>query len=322
MKKMLLVPILLVAALTFSLIAHAQDYPTKPIRVIVAYPPGGSVDAMARLVAEKLRAKWGQPVIVDNRPGAAGNIGSEAVFRAAPDGYTLLFVAPQPLVINKSLYPKLSYDPDAFVPVSLVSSIPHVLIVHPKVPANDVRQLIGYAKANPDRLNYASSGGAGSTSHLAAELFKSMSDVRIVHVPYKGTAPALSDLVGGQVQMTFMELDSVFQHIRAGTVRALAVGSEKRNPFLPDIPTMSEVLPGFVSATWRGMVAPPGTPPAIASKLSAAVAEALKEPQVAKWLVEMSVDAIGSTPAQMDAFMKRERERWGTVIRATGTTAE
>ena len=314
--------ILLAAALAISLAAHAQDYPNKPVKIIVPTPPGGGPDVLARVVADKLWEKWGQAVIVENRGGAAGNIGMEVASKAAPDGYMLVFTPQPALVINKSLYTRLGYDPDAFEPISVVTAVPMVLVVHPKVAVQTVQQLIAYAKANPDRLNYAS-GGSGSTPHLAGELFKSRTGVRIVHVPYKGNAPAVGDLLGGQVDMMMLDLGSVLPHARAGKLRALAVLTEKRNPALPDVPAMSEVLPGFVVSPWWGMVAPPKTPAAITEKVSAAVAEVLKLPDVAKRLTEMGyLDAVGSTPAEMAQFLKVERERWGSLIRAIGAKAD
>jgi tripartite-type tricarboxylate transporter receptor subunit TctC len=233
----------------------------------------------------------------------------------------LLLTPPPPLVINKSLYAKLSFNPDAFVPVSLISSSPNVLLIHPRVGVETIKQLIEFAKANPGRLNYASPGN-GSTTHLSAELFKLMARVSAVHVPYKGTGPAIADLLGGQVDMMFVEMGAAVAHIRSRKVRALAVGSEKRNPSLPDVPTVSEVLPGFVSMTSSNIVAPPNTPAAIVNKLSAAIGEIMRQPDVTNRLRETSTSAIGSTPAELGQFLKQENERWGGVIRATGTKLE
>jgi tripartite-type tricarboxylate transporter receptor subunit TctC len=260
-------------------------------------------------------------VIVDDRAGAAGNIGAEEAIKSAPDGYTLLFSYPAPLVVNKTLYKKLSYDPDSFVPISLVAIVPLVLAVNPNLAVANVQQLIAFAKTHPNQLNYASQG-YGTTGHLAGELFKSMAAVDIIHVPYKGSAPALTDLLGGQVQIMFVELSTVLSQIKAGKLRALAVGSERRNQFLPDVPAMAEALPGFEASTWFGMVAPPGTPAEIVAKLSSAVSEALHEPDVAKRFVDISANAVGDTPAEMAVFLLQERERWGKVIRATGASAE
>ena len=305
------------AALALSVSAHAQDYPAKQINIIVPFAPGGGVDIMARELGERLREKWSQPVLVDNRSGAGGNLGAEAVFRAEPDGYTLLVTAPGPLVINKALYPKLGYDPDAFAPVSVIGTVPNVLVVHPKVTANSVPELIALAKANPDRLNYASQG-AGTTAHLTAELFKSMAGVKIVHVPYRGNTPALTDLLAGQVEIMFVPLATALEFIRDGKVKALGIASEKRTTLLPEVPTIAETLPGFISTVWFGVVAPPNTPPAVTQKLSAAIAEALKQPATAKRMAALTIEPVGSTPAEMAAFMREEVERWGNVVRSTG----
>lgn len=322
-RKIMLGRTLLAGAMAFALSVQAQEqgYPGSPIKIVVPAAPGATTDALARIIADQLQRKWGQPVIVDNRAGAAGNIGAEYAIKANPDGYTLLFSYPAPLVVNKSLYPRLAHDPDAFGPVSLVGTAPLVLAMRPDGVANSVQQLIAFAKANPNRLNYASQGN-GTTGHLAAEMFKSLAGVMIVHVPYKSSAPAQTALLSGQVDMMFVELSSVLPQLSAGKLRALAVGGERRSPLLPEIPAMSEVLPGFVALTWFGMVAPPRTPAAIVNKLSAAIAQALQQPDVAKRLLGMSVDAIGSTPAEMALFLREERERWGKVIRATGATAE
>lgn len=312
--------LLVAAALGLVQAVHAQDYPVKPIKLIVPNPPGGGNDFAARVVADKFREKWALPVVVENRAGASGSIGAEAVSKAAPDGYTLLVTAPASLVINKTLYARLPYDPDAFVPVSVILAGPGVLIVHPGVPAASVQQLIAYGKANPGKLTYASQGN-GTIAHLAGALFELMSGVKAVHVPYKGSAPAMSDLLGGQVSMSFGELSPALAHIRSGKLRVLAVGSEKRNPLLQGVPSMSEVLPGFAFSYWIGMVAPAGTPAPIANKLSAAVAE-LRHPEAARRLLEMSLEPVGGTPAEMASFMKEETQRWGSVIRQTGIKGE
>lgn len=319
--KTMFVRILLATAMAFALPVRAQDYPGKPIKIVVPYSPGGGTDIVARLLAEKLQGKWGHAVIVDNRPGAGGNLGAGAVSAAAPDGYTILFTAQGPLVVNKSIYAKLTYDPDAFVPVSLVTVAYSVLLVNPKMSANSVQQLIAFAKANPGRLNYASQG-IGTAAHLIAELFKSMAGVSIVHIPYKGTGPALTDLVAGQVDMMFGELAAADPYIRSDKLRALAVSSEKRNPSLPNVPTMSEALPGFVVTSWWAIVAPPGTPSAIANSLSSAIAESLKQPDFARRLVDLSMVATGSSPAELGLFIKQESKRWGEVIRAAGVQAQ
>src|SRR5882672_1390424 len=267
---------LLLATLLASLPLHAQDWPAKAVRIVVPFPAGGSADLLPRVVAEKLTEKWGQPVIVDNRPGAAGNIGADAVFRAEPDGYTLMSSPPPPLVINRLLYPKLSYDAAQFVPITVIGAIPNVLLVHPNVGANSVEELIALAKANPGKLNYASQGG-GTTSHLTAELFKSMAGgLQMAHIPYKGTAPALTDLLAGQVDMMCDNLGVSLPHVRSGKLKALGVGSPKRVAALPDIPSLAETLPGFEAQAWFGVVGPPKTSAAIAEKVGFSIRDILK----------------------------------------------
>jgi tripartite-type tricarboxylate transporter receptor subunit TctC len=307
------------AVCALALPAHAQAqtqaYPARAIRIIVPFPAGGTADLLPRIVAEKLSSRWGQPVIVDNRAGAAGNIGAEMVYNAEPDGYTLLSAPPPPLVINPSLYPKLAFDPTKFVPVSVMASVPNVMLVHPKVPATNVRELIAWAKVQPDRLLY-SSQGSGTTSHLTTEMFKSAAGgLSATHVPYKGTAPALAALLAGEVNLMFDNLGVSLQHVRAGRVKALAVCGEKRVASLPEVPVMAEIYPGFVAVAWFGVAAPPKTPVAIADKISGAISDALKLPDVVKRLVELSAEPVGSTPAKMVAFMQEDAARWRTVIR-------
>jgi tripartite-type tricarboxylate transporter receptor subunit TctC len=300
----------------------AQEWPTKTVRIIVPFPAGGSADLLPRYIGESLQKQWGQPVIVDNRPGAAGNIGAAAVFQAEPDGYTLLSAPPPPLVINRLLYPKLAYDSTQFVPMSVIAAIPNVLLVHPKVTANSVAELIALAKASPGKLNYASQG-SGATSHLTAELFKSMAGgLNITHVPYKGTAPALTDLLGGQVDMMFDNLGVSLPHVKSGKLRALAVASPRRFRTLPDVPALNETLTGFESVAWFGIVGPPKTPAAIAQKVAIGVETALRNPDVLRRLSELSADPLGMSPAETAAFMKQETERWGAVIRAAGVKLE
>ncbi len=303
-----------------STTTFAQDYPVKPVKFVVPYAPGGTGDLLARIFAEKMQARLGQPFIVENRAGANGNIGMESVSRAPGDGYTVLFTPSEPLVINRTLYAPLSFDADGFVPISVLASTPLVLLVHPKVGVDNVAQLIAFAKANPERLNY-SSQGKGSTAHLTAELFGSMAGVKLVHIPYQGGGPALAALLAGQVDMMFVVLSSALPHIRTGKVKVLAVGSEQRNAALPEVPAMSSVLPGFASSNWFGMVAPAGTPQAIAARLSAVGVEILKQPDVAKRLFDLSLDTIGSAPADMGLTLKQDTERWARVIRITGAAS-
>jgi tripartite-type tricarboxylate transporter receptor subunit TctC len=306
--------------------AWAQDpapgYPGRPVRIIVPFPAGGAADALPRIVGEKLAARWGQPVVVENRAGASGTIGAEAVARAEPDGYTLLATPSAPLVINPGLYLKLPYDPTQFVPVTVMAAIPSVLLVNAKVPANTLQEFVAFVRANPDRLNYASQGTT-TLSFLTTEMFKTAAgSLRITHVPYKGTAPGLAALLAGEVEMMFDNLGVTVQHVRAGKLKALAVGSGRRAPSLPEVPAMAEFYPGFVSIAWFSVSAPPKTPAAIAGKLSAAIAEILRQPDVAKRLEALSAEPIGSTPAAMAALMKEDAERWRGVIRAAGLKPE
>lgn len=313
----------LAGALIFSatISAQAQDYPTKPIRIVVPFAPGGAADRVARLLGEKLQARWGQVVTVENRAGAGGNIGAEMVFRAPPDGYTLLLTPAGVLVINKSLYGKLNFEPEAFVPISAIVNSFTVLSVHPKVAANDMPELLRLARANPGKLNYATPG-SGSTSHLGTELMKTLANVQIVHVPYKGNGPALNDLLGGQVDLMLVELSSALPHIKSGRLRALAIGGDKRSDLLPGVPALAESVPGFAMAGFSSLVAPPGTPPAIVASLVTAVREIVSQPDVIKRFNDMSLAPVGNTPAEMAVLMKQETERWAKVIRDTGAKAE
>ena len=322
MKNLLM---LALTGLLLSALARAQEpaYPIRPIRVIVPFPAGGAADALPRIVGERLAAKWGQPVVVENRVGASGSIGAETVWRAEPDGYTLLATPPAPLVINPSLYTKLAYDPAQLVPVSVIAAIPSVLLVNAeKIRASTLQEFVALVRDNPDRFNYASQGTT-TVSFLTTEMFKAAAGgLRITHVPYKGTAPGLAALLAGEVEVMFDNLGVTVQHVRSGRLRALGVGSEKRVAALPDVPAMAEFYPGFVSVAWFSVSAPPKTPAAIAERLSRAIAEALKEPQVEKRLADLSAEPIGSTPAAMAALMKEDTERWRQVIRAAGVKAE
>jgi len=313
---MSLLRLLFVSLVSFA--AVAQEWPAKTVRIIVPFPAGGSADLLPRIVGEKLAERWGQPVIVENRPGAAGNIGADLVFKAEPDGYTLLSAPPPPLVINRLLYPKLSYDSTQFVPMTVIAAIPNVLLVHPKLGVNSVAELISLAKNDPGKLNYASQG-SGTTSHLTAELFKSMAGgLQITHVPYKGSAPALADLLGGQVDMMCDNLGVSLPHVKSGKLKALAVASRKRFPGLPEVPALAETLPGFESQAWFGIVGPPKTPGPIADKVSFSVMEVLKLPDVQKRLADLSAEPMGLGPGESAAFMRQETERWGAVIRSAG----
>jgi len=314
------------AALAFLLAAPnttlAQDrYPSRPIKLIVPYAAGGLADLLARMVGEKLAAKWGQPVIVEARPGASGNIGAEAVARAEPDGYTLLVTPPPPLAINQSLFSRLGYDPNAFVPLCLVATIPNILVINPNVPASNIHELVAFAKANPDKLSYASTG-SGGTPHLTAEMLKVRAGLRIMHVPYKGNPPAFTDLIGGHVDMMFANLGDSLPHFKSNKLKVLGVGSRTRLAELPDVPAISEAFPGFVSDTWYAVVAPPKTPAAIAAQLSTAINESLKLPDVASRLRDLSAAAGGGSPTETAAFISEETRRWREVIVAAGIKSE
>jgi len=295
--------------------ALAQEaYPTRAITIVVPFPPGGAADALPRLLADRLTATLGQPIVIQNKAGATGNIGAESVANAKPDGYTLLSSPPPPLVINQSLFPQLGFDPARFVPITVLAGAPNVLVAHPKLRANSADELIALAKAQPGALNYASTG-AGGTPHLSAEWFKSHAGVQITHVPYKGN-PAYTALMAGEVDIMFMNLADALPHLRSGRLKALAAAGASRTAALPDTPALAETIPGFVSTTWYAVVAPPGTPNAIADKLSAAFNEALQRPEVARRLAELNFETIGGSPVRTAAFFKEEAQRWGQVIRA------
>lgn len=293
------------------------NYPSRAINFIVPLPAGGGPDLVTRIVADRLSAKWGQPVVVENRPGFVLNLGAQAVASAPPDGHTLLSTPPGPLVTNQYFYSNIGFDPRAFVPVSIMVQLPFVLVAHPKVPVSTLPELIAYAKANPSKLNFPSPG-IGSPPHLFGEMLKTQADIRLVHVPYKGLEPALNDLLGGHIELMFHELSSTLEHIKAGKLKALGAGSETRLPELPDVPTISEVLPGFVATTWFAVVAPPKTPPEVAAKLSHAIAEAIRLPEVAERLRGFSYRPVGMSPAETAAFLKHETDRWREVIVAAG----
>jgi tripartite-type tricarboxylate transporter receptor subunit TctC len=301
--------------------APAQDYPSRPVKIIVPFPAGGTADVMPRIFAEWLSRKWGQPVIVENRTGAAGNIGAEAAFKSEPDGYTLLSAPPPPLVINHNLYPKLGFDPTEFIPIIIMGRVPNALVVNPKVAANTVAGLIAFAKANPGKLTSATQGN-GTTSHLTSELFQLMAQVKVQHIPYRGSAPALTDLVAGSVDIMFDNLGVSLALVKAGQLKFLAVATPKRMASLPDVPTMAETLAGFESAAWFAVVAPPKTPPAIVSKINADMNEALRQGEVVARLGQLSAEPIGGTPQATAAYMREEVTRWHNVIKSAGVKLE
>jgi len=303
--------------------AWAQGYPARPIRIVVPFPAGGATDILAREAAQKLTEVWGQPVIVDNRPGAGGNIGSELVARAAPDGYTLEMGTVGTHAINASLYAKMPYDHVRdFAPVILVASVPNVLVVNPALPVNSVQELIAYAKANPGKLNFASSG-SGTSIHLSGELFKVMAGVQMTHIPYKGSAPALQDLIGGQVQLMFDNLPPSLPQIKGGKLRALAVTSAVRAPALPDVPTVAEAgLPGFEASSWFGILAPAGTPPEIIAKLNAEIAKWLASPEAKEKMLALGANAAGGSPEDFARHIAAETAKWQKVVKASGAKVD
>jgi tripartite-type tricarboxylate transporter receptor subunit TctC len=313
--------LLLVAGLV-HLTAQAQEWPAKPVRFVVPFPPGGAADALPRIFAEKLGEKWKQPFVIENRAGATGTIGAELVYRAEPDGYTFLATPPSTLVLNPSLYARLPYDATQFVPVAVMAEIPSVMLVHPKVPAATVQEFVALARANPGRLNYASQGTT-SVSFLTTEWFMALAGgLKITQVPYKGTGPGLAALLAGEVELMFDNLGTSLQHVRGGRLKALAVCGEKRVGSLPDVPAMTEIYPGFVSFAWFGIVAPPRTPPAIATKLSEAILQILGMPDVRERLGRLSAEPVGLGPAEMREFMKRDAARWREAMRIAGLKAQ
>jgi tripartite-type tricarboxylate transporter receptor subunit TctC len=303
--------------------AAADAYPSKPIRFVVAFPPGGGTDLVARTIAPRLAERVGQQVVVDNRPGAGGNLGTEIVAKSAPDGYTMLMGSVGPLAINASLFARMPFDPlKDLAPVTLAASTPNILVVHPSLPATTVQDLIALAKARPGAINFASSG-QGTPAQLAGELFNSMAGVKMVHVPYKGAAPALADLLGGQVQVMFSTMPPALPHVAAGRLRALAVASLQRSPAAPELPTLNEAaLPGFEATTWHGVIVPAGTPGAVVAKLHRDIVAVLRMPDVAERLSSQGAEAIGSTPQEFASYVKTETAKWAKVVRESGAKAE
>jgi tripartite-type tricarboxylate transporter receptor subunit TctC len=309
----------LVAALALSLAAPAAEYPTRPVSVAVAFTPGGPSDVLARIIGRRLQEILHEPFIIENRPGAAGNIAAEQVAKAAPDGYSLLMGNNSILATNAALYRKLNYNAERdFVPITLIGTQANILVVNPGVPANSLAELIALAKASPGTLNFASSGH-GAAAHLAGELFRTEAKINIVHVAYKGAAPALQDVVAGHVQMMFATAASVVGLIRNGKVRALAVTTPKRTALMPELPTMDELgLKGFDATTWHGLVAPAGTPKDIIETLHFAATQALSDPGVRKALTDLGVDIVGSTPKEFEAYIHSEIPKWTAVVKASG----
>lgn len=303
--------------------AHAETaWPTKQIRILVGYAAGGSTDVTARIVGQALSERLGQPVIIENRPGAAGNLAAEAAAKADPDGYTLLLSTSTTFATNPSLYKTLPFDVRTdFAPITVTAFIPNLLVVNPSVPANNVPDFIAYVKANPDKLNFGSAGN-GSSQHISGALFNSLAGVRMIHVPYRGGAPAVNDLLGGQVQLIFAPLVEVLQQVRANNVRALGITTAKRSPLLPDVPSIAETLPGYEVRLWNGLVAPANTPPEIIERINRAAVDALRSDEVKAKLAEQGSEPVGGTPAEFKAFIESELVKWRRLVEISGATVQ
>jgi len=307
----------------FAAPAAAADYPTRAVKIICPFPAGGTADILARLVAQLLQEAWTHPVVVENRAGAAGNIGADMVAKAEPDGYTLLVSPPPPLAVNMSLYKAMPFDARiAFSYVSIVAQSPSVFAVNPRTPYKSVAEFVAFAKANPGKVNYATQGN-GTTSHLTTAMLATQRDLQMAHIPYRGSAPALTDLLAGQVDIMFDNLGSSLGHIKAGTLRALAVAGQSRAEGLPDVPTMIESgFPGFVSVAWFGVAAPARTPADVVDLISGHLQRGLRKPEIRERLAGIGVDPVGGTPAEMTKFVQEEMARWGAVIQSANVKVE
>ena len=301
----------------------AQDYPTRTVKIIVPFPPGGTADAMPRIVADWLSRKWGQAVIVENRAGAGGNVGADAAYHSDPDGYTIFASPPPPLVINQNLYPKLNFDPAQFIPLAVMGKVPNAILTNsPKLKeVKTVADFVAFAKANPGVLN-SGTQGIGTTSHLTSELFAQKAGLKFQHIHYRGSAPAVQDLVAGNVDVAFDNVGAAGALIKAGTIRALGLATEKPMDAFPGVPTVKETVPGFVVVTWFALVAPPKVPQPIVSRLNADINEALRDPDVMKRLANLSADVAGGSVAETAAFFKAEIETWHNVIKTANVKLE
>jgi len=309
--------VLVSAIVTLAAIpAQAQDYPNRPVKIIVPFPAGGTADAVPRLVAEWLSRKWGQPVVIENPTGAAGNIGSDMAYRAEPDGYTLLSAPPPPLVINQNLYPNLSFDASKFEPIIVIAAVPNSIIVNPaRISATNVPEFLAYLKANPGKVTSATQGN-GTTSHLTSEMLQLMGKVQVQHVPYRGTAPALQDLLSGNIDFMCDNLGVSLPLVESGKLKLLGVATAKRMASLPDVPTIGETLPGFESVAWYAVVAPPKTPRAITEKINADINEALRQPELQDRLKKLSAEVMGGSVDATAKYLREEIDRWNSVIQA------
>ncbi|AVS78805.1 LacI family transcriptional regulator [Paracidovorax avenae] len=304
-------------------LAAAQAFPSKPITIIVPFAAGGTTDILARIIAQGMGAELGQSVVVDNRAGAGGNIGGQVAARAPADGYTLFMGTVGTHAINAALYRKMPFDPvKDFAPLTRVANVPNLLVANPAQPFKTVQELIAYAKANPGKINFGSSG-SGSSIHLSGELFKSMAKVDMQHVPYKGSAPAVTDLLGNQIAIMFDNMPSAIQHVRSGKLRAIAVTTAKRSPELPDVPTIAESgVPGYEATSWFGMFAPAATPAPVVAQLNATIVKVLAQPDIRKKLAEQGAEAAGETPAQFADFIQKESVKWGRVVKESGASVD
>jgi tripartite-type tricarboxylate transporter receptor subunit TctC len=315
---------ILAAGLTLAVAQQdaVANYPERAIRIIVSVPAGGGVDTVTRLIAQRLQQRLGQPIVVENRAGAAGNIGAEVVANAAPDGYTLLATAPATLVVNGALYKKLKYDPDAFEPVAVMASSPNVLVVRADLAVNSAQELIAFAKANPRKLTYASQGN-GTTSHLTTELFQKLTGTQLLHVPYRGTAPALNDLLAGHVDLMFVDLTAALPLQQAGNIRLLAIAARQRQVNLPDVPTFEQIgVAGLISSAWNAIAAPPKTPVSITTRLNTEINAVLNLPEVAAQFSALQLTRVGGNRADTAEFVGAERQRWEDVVRYANVTIE
>jgi tripartite-type tricarboxylate transporter receptor subunit TctC len=311
--------VLLACAVTPTL---AQTYPNRPIRMVAPFPAGGLADVLARAVGDEISKSLGQPIIVENRAGAGGNVGADLVAKADPDGYTLLMSSAGIQSINQFLFKKMPFDPEtAFVPVSLVADMSMLMVVHPKVQAGSVQDFLKLARAAPGKLNFGSAG-VGTTAHLALALFTHVTDIKLTHVPYRGAAPAAQDLVAGQIDGAFDNPPTVIAHIRAGSIKPLAVAARERLPLLPEVPTMAESGVNFVASSWFGVVAPAGTPPDIVARLSSEIAKAMRQPSLQRFTQESGARMVGSSPEEFDHLIRQERAKWGEIIKAAKITVE
>ena len=317
--------ILLAFALGLALTATAQAqtaWPAKPIRIIVGFAPGGSTDVTARIIAQALSERLGQPVLIENRAGAGGNIGAEATAKADPDGYTLLMATSSTFAANPALYKSLPFDVQAdFAPITVTAFIPNLMVVNPDVPARTLADFVAHAKANPGQLNYGSAGN-GTSQHISGALFSSMADVKMTHVAYRGGAPAVNDLLGGQIQVLFAPLVEVVQQVRAEKLRALGITTAKRSPLLPDVPTLAETLPGYEVTLWNGLLAPAKTPPEIIARINRAAVDALRSEEVRTKLAEQGSEPVGNSPAEFKAFIASELVKWKKLVEISGATVQ